>query len=257
MKRIFNTVGNIIGIMFVIGAGVVLVLTLRGASLSDEQPVTFQSPIEKAISMPTATILSPRRISPITTPTLVPMSAKATIAALGAEHKVTAHPLTPIRSTQDVIDIVLNDLTFQHNLDSPMFGANSKNAIPSEPIPVTLIGKQNNGNIYYVVPFYADEYITGLATVMVDDGQGRMGMWSNTKLLQFPYVTVDEAIKLVTEQKFTVADTPQLVFRLLRESGDETSPFWQVDTKEGITFYVIYMLGKAKLYRADEVHPRN
>lgn len=65
MKRIFNTVGNIIGVLIIIGAGIVLVLTLKGASPSDEQPTTFQSPIEKVVPMPTATSAPVQFSSPI------------------------------------------------------------------------------------------------------------------------------------------------------------------------------------------------
>ena len=64
MKRVFNTVGNTIGVLIIIGAGIVLLLTLKGANSSDEQPTTFQSPIEKII-VPTATSAPMQFSSPI------------------------------------------------------------------------------------------------------------------------------------------------------------------------------------------------
>ncbi|MCD4738841.1 MAG: hypothetical protein K8R89_06240, partial [Anaerolineae bacterium] len=82
------------------------------------------------------------------------------------------------------------------------------------------------------------------------------GMWSNAQAKQFPFVDALEATKLVGEMKVTITGEPDLVFRPTREGGgDWTNPFWEVRTKEGITFYVIQNLNKAEIYRADEIHP--
>jgi len=90
MKTIFNTAGNIIGILIIIGAGVVLVLTLKGASPSDNQPTTFQSPIEKVVA-PTATsalVQFSSPIKPTATPYVPPLctfNAKTSVEELVPE----------------------------------------------------------------------------------------------------------------------------------------------------------------------------
>jgi len=74
MKKVFSTVGNIIGLVVVVGIGIVLVLTLKQTNPQNEQVPTFQSPIEKAIPAPTDTPTLTQFFSPIVTATPKPTS---------------------------------------------------------------------------------------------------------------------------------------------------------------------------------------
>jgi len=65
MKTIFNTLGNIIGLVVVVGIGVILVLTLKQANPQNKQVPTFQSPIGKAVPAPTDTPALTQFSSPI------------------------------------------------------------------------------------------------------------------------------------------------------------------------------------------------
>ena len=74
MKTIFNTMGNVIGLMVVVGIGIILVLTLKRTNLQNKQVSTFQSPIEKAVPAPTDTPSLTQFSSPIVTATPKPTS---------------------------------------------------------------------------------------------------------------------------------------------------------------------------------------
>jgi len=81
MKTIFNTVGNIIGLVVVVGIGIILILTLKQANPQNEQVPTFQSPIEQAVPAPTDTPTLTQFSSPVKptapyTPPLCTFSAK-------------------------------------------------------------------------------------------------------------------------------------------------------------------------------------
>lgn len=259
MKKVLSVLSSGFVVIIFIGLMIALILIFKNATGKNETAITFQSPVKQQMPSPTNTpSLSFQRISPIATPTLFRMSAKATVAALGSQHKseATPRPLTPIKSSQDIVDAVLNDTLFQKYLDDPMFGPNSKDAIPGKPVAVRLISKKYFGITYYIVPFYKDGYVTGLATVWIEDGMGGMGMWSNAYAKQFPFVDATEAVKRVAEMKHTVMGEPELVFMPTREGGgDWTNPFWEIKTKEGVIFYVMYVLNETEIYRADEVHP--
>jgi hypothetical protein len=181
------------------------------------------------------------------------MIAKATAAAMGAKHTPQPTQLYSITSSQDVINIVLNDPGFQANLDDPIFGPYSKGAAPGDPTFVKSISP--NKWDYYLVPFYKDSKLSGLAIVRVKDGEGRMGGWRNASGEDFPPITATEAKSLVEAKGVTIIEEPRLVFQPLRENSAETVPFWEARTTEGTTFYVIRILGATKVYRADEVHP--
>ncbi len=74
MKTIFNTLGNIIGLVVVVGIGIILVLTLKRTNPQNKQVSTFQSPIEKAVPAPTDTPTLTQFSSPIVTATPRPTS---------------------------------------------------------------------------------------------------------------------------------------------------------------------------------------
>jgi hypothetical protein len=182
------------------------------------------------------------------------MASKAAAVALSRQQQSPLQPtLRPIHSAQDVIETVLTDRGFQANLDDPIFGARSKGATPGEPIFVKSL--DSNKWDYYLVPFYKGSQLSGVAVVGVKDGSGMMGMWANASGDRFPPVSAIEAQKLVESKGFAVLGQPRLVFRWLREGGDETCPFWEVKTASGLEFYVIHILNATKVYRGDEVHP--
>lgn len=261
MKRLLNITGGLLGLLVLGAIATALALMLgglqRGVNLSSQtlrSPIeAFQSPIETPTppgqGTPRATHTPPRG-----TPTnLPPMAAKATVAAMGAQYTPRPRPLHPIHSPQDVVNIVLNDPEFQASLNDPIFGPHTKDATPGEPLFVKSLNPDKWD--YYLIPFYKANRISGVAVVGVKNGAGVMGMWANTGGDRFPPVSATEARNLAASKGFTVIGEPRLVFRWLLEGGDETSPYWEVKTAEGATFYVIHILGTTKIYRADEVHP--
>jgi len=253
MRRLVNIMEGLVGLLVLGVLAVALALTFGGLQ-KKAKPASqaFQSPIETPTQPPYPPSATP--MPTLSVPTIPsPMAAKATVAALGARHTPQPYPLHPIRSPQDVVNIVLNDPEFQANLNDPIFGPRSKDAIPGEPIFVKSLTP--NKWDYYLVPFYKDGKVSGVAVVGVKDGAGEMGMWANASGDRFPPISAAEAKDLVETKGFTAIGEPQLVFRWLREGGDETDPFWEVKTVEGPTFYVIHILGVTKVYRADEVHP--
>ncbi|HEY88197.1 MAG TPA: hypothetical protein G4N98_00490 [Thermoflexia bacterium] len=251
MKKVSPVLRRSFTLFLLAGMMGTVLLTCQTMKEESETELPLLSPIRPG----TATPLAARDTSPLATLTLAPMAAKATVAALGSQHKseATPRPLTPIQSSQDVISAVLNDPLFKRSLDDSAFGPRIKDAIPGEPVFVISLDPKKND--YYLVPFYKNQQVSGIAVVGVVDGAGILGMWSNATYDKFPVVDSAEAQKLIEAEGFKIKGEPRLVFRWLRESGDETSPFWEVETEEGITFYVIHIMNKTKIYRADEVHP--
>lgn len=238
MKHTTNFI-NSLPVLLMISMLTVLIASCGGLGSTESPPQVVQSP--QAL---------PNDNAPTALP---PMIAKATVAAMGAKYTPQPTQLYSITSSQDVINIVLNDPGFLANLDDPIFGPYSKGAAPGEPIFVKSISPSRWD--YYLVPFYKDGKLSGLAIVRVKDGKGRMGGWRNASGEDFPPITATEAKNLVEAKGVTITGDPQLVFRPLRENSVETVPFWEVRTTGGTAFYVIRILGVTKVYRADDVHP--
>ncbi|MFB0534374.1 MAG: hypothetical protein ACETWR_05270 [Anaerolineae bacterium] len=164
-------------------------------------------------------------------------------------------PSYPIHGPEDVITAVLNDRNFQVNLDDPLFGPHSKGATPGIPIFVKSISEREIDWDYYVVPFYKEGRVSGVAIVGVKDGRGKMGGWSNWHADRYPPVSAAEAKEVVMQAGYQVAGEPRLVHRRLREGGPRVLPFWEVHTGDGETFYVIFdKIRIIGVYKATEVH---
>jgi hypothetical protein len=164
-------------------------------------------------------------------------------------------PSYPIHGPEDVITAVLNDRNFQVNLDDPVVGPHAKGATPGEPIFIKSISAREIDWDYYVVPFYKDGRVSGVATVGVKDGMGVMGAWYNWDADRYPLINAAEAKEIVAQTGHQVVGEPRLVHRQLRESGPRGLPFWEVRTADGETLYVIF--DKVRIigvYKATEVH---
>ncbi len=108
MKRIFNTVGNIIGVLVIIGVGIVLALTLKGINPADEQPSTFQSPIEEDIPTPTDTPTLTQFSSPIILPTSSSVLPTVPLPTLVIPIPPTVIPNVAIISDKQAVNIAIN-----------------------------------------------------------------------------------------------------------------------------------------------------
>jgi len=164
-------------------------------------------------------------------------------------------PSYPVNKPEDVIPIILNDRNFQANLDDPVVGPHAKGATPGEPIFIKSISAREIDWDYYVVPFYKDGRVSGVATVGVKDGMGMMGAWYSWDADRYPPISAAEAKGMVIQAGHRVVGEPRLVHRQLRESGPPVLPFWEVRTAEGETFYVIFnKIRITGVYKATEVH---
>jgi hypothetical protein len=174
--------------------------------------------------------------------------------AMGTVQPYTS-PSYPVNKPEDVIPIILNDRNFQANLDAPVVGPHAKGATPGEPIFIKSISAREIDWDYYVVPFYKDGRVSGVATVGVKDGMGVMGAWYNWDADRYPLINAAEAKEIVAQTGHQVVGEPRLVHRQLRESGPRVLPFWEVRTSDGETLYVIF--DKVRIigvYKATEVH---
>lgn len=214
-----------------------------------------------AIGLPTP--VPPPLPQPPPSPELLPVKPLATqvLPTPGVEKgqvmgTVQAYisPSYPINSPQDVIDLVLNDPGMETVLNDPSFRPRWEGATPGEPIFVKSISAREIDWDYYVVPFYKEGRVSGVATVGVKDGRGKMGGWSNWNADKYPPVSAAEAKEIVTQAGYQVAGEPRLVHRQLRESGPWVLPFWEVRTSDGEVLYVISVVGTTKVYKATEVH---
>lgn len=162
-------------------------------------------------------------------------------------------PSYPVKSLDDIPKVVLNDPYFQEDVNDPIFGPCVKEAKPGAALFVKALDEKRPD--YYVVPFFKDEQVCGVAMVGVKDGVGVMGGWSGADYKQYPLVSADEAVALVEKAGHQVAGKPRLAFRRLREGTNDFFPFWEVFTTDGQTFYVVDTRGTVMVWNAADVHP--
>jgi len=150
----------------------------------------------------------------------------------------------PISKPEDVISIVISDPGFQSTMDALFFGPQTKKAMPGRPVYVRALSGKYEG--YYVLPFYYQNELVGLAAVGLRQGRGRLVSWSKAEVSKFPPLNAREARIAVEKLGYRVVNEPELVYDTWRNTatfhygGNPTAPFWKVETKNGATFYVLY-----------------
>jgi len=164
-------------------------------------------------------------------------------------------PSYPVKSLDDIPKVVLNNPSFQRSANDQIFGPNVKDAIPGKPLLVKSLDTNKRAD-YYVVPFYKNGLVSGVAIVHVKDGMGTMGGWGNVNGgKQFPYVSADEAKAQVEKAGHQVTGEPRLVYQDLLEGTNDFDPFWEISTTDGQTFYVVNLGDTIGVWNAADVHP--
>lgn len=153
-------------------------------------------------------------------------------------------PFTPISRPEDAIPIVINDPGFQSTMDALFFGPRTKEALPGMPIYAKALSGNYEG--YYIVPFYYQNKLVGLAAVGTRQGKGRLVSLSKAEVSRFPPLSAHEAYRAVEEFGYQVSNEPELVYDTWRNTaaihygGNPTAPFWKVESRTGEIFYVLY-----------------
>jgi hypothetical protein len=199
------------------------------------------------------------------TPPPAEVNAKATGAAERAtgmalwETYTPIPPPTPIyypvKTIDDIPQVVLNSPYFREDVNDPVFGPCVKAANPGKALFVKSLDKALAD--YYVVPFYKDSDVCGIAFVGVENGKGTLGAWSGAGGTPYPPISSADAEILVEKAGYKVSGEPQLVFQWLQEGTSEFWPFWAITTVDNQTIYVVYTRGVIALWNAKDVHPIN
>jgi hypothetical protein len=175
---------------------------------------------------------------------------------------ITPHPSPtsayyPVKSEDDIQQVVLHDPYFQKDANDPDYGPCIKAANPGKALFVKY--SDDSHPDYYVVPFYMDDEVCGIAVVGVEKGIGMMGGWTSVfpGNKEYPYVNVDDAIAEVQKLNYQIDGKPILAFQYLRGiTSDMMDPFWKINTTTGETFYVINRgINKVAVLNAKDVYP--
>ncbi|HEY52060.1 MAG TPA: hypothetical protein G4N94_01230 [Caldilineae bacterium] len=250
---------TVLKLLFLGGLAVVLMFLIKSTAPSNK-PVArlFESKMSTPTPLkPTSTpkIIPTPLHTAIPTPTIPSaMVTKAAVVSKSANYTPEPPERYPVKSAQDIINVVLNDERFKQSINDPIFGPHVKGAIPGEPIQVRWLGEAYEGEFYYLIPFWQNDRVTGIAQVWVNKGMAHMGMWSNADAEKFPLVSRKEAKSLAKEQGLKITGEPELVFFETLETGIAlTHPFWRMQTDQGVVF-VIQSLGEIKVFYDDELH---
>lgn len=267
MKRILRLTGGLLGMLALAGLVVALVVTFQGlrGEPQAESPL-FQSPIQtptpsrpqvtpsRAPTLPAET--PPAVVLVTSTPTLTPLPPRPPTRTpppiLDNERPKGApvpeptweRPFIPISKPEDVISIVISDPGFQSTMDAFFFGPQTKEIMPGKPVYVRALSGKYEG--YYVLPFYYQNELVGLAAVGLQQGKGRLVSWSKAEVPRFPPLNAHEARIAVEELGYQVVNDPELVYDTWKSmtsfhyGGNPTAPFWKVKVKKRKDLYVLY-----------------
>jgi hypothetical protein len=151
-------------------------------------------------------------------------------------------PVYPVKTEADLPDVLYNDIGM---FTSPGFDACLSAKNPASAFLVKSLNPDQPD--YYILPFYKDAKVCALVLITVDHGLGTVHGVGGILWDRYPAVSSSEAVSLVEEKTGSkVIDPPVLSFRIISVAKSEFSPFWEVHTSDGQTYYVIFIVGNTE-----------
>jgi hypothetical protein len=156
-------------------------------------------------------------------------------------HLFTPGP-TPTRYAFSMMS--LNDLPgFIYN--APFFSGSGHEfsgcILTKNPGPAIFVKSLRNLPDYYLLPFFMDHKVCGVALIEMKDGMATFGGWMNDYSEKYPSVSADEAANQVSlKTGKQLSGDPKLVFGYFQEAANPYFPVWQVNTADGQTYFVIF-----------------
>jgi hypothetical protein len=151
-------------------------------------------------------------------------------------------PSYPVKSEADLPNVLYNDASlYTYDANFPCFSnKNPGPAIFVHSLDTTLAD-------YYILPFYKNNKICALAMITVKDGMGTVNGTGEGFGNTYPQVSANEAVNLVEEKTgLKVIGQPILIFRSIFEDYDPFFPYWELQTRDGQTYYVIFFFGRGE-----------
>jgi hypothetical protein len=151
-------------------------------------------------------------------------------------------PAYPVRTEADLPNVIYNDVYMNNSIgfDACLHAKN--------PSPAFLV-KSLEPDLpdYYILPFYKDAKVCALVMITVENGLGTVHGIGSEFGDVYPAVSSSEAVNLVEEKTgVKVVDPPVLSFRTMRGSISPFSPFWEIHTTDGQSYYVIFVVGNTE-----------
>jgi len=170
------------------------------------------------------------------------IAAKNRITNDTSEPKQLQSMAIPISSEADLPNIVYNDTFISSD---PTFSSCINSRKPGPPSLVQMLdeGKPN----YYILPFFAGNQLCAIATIEINENVATLlgvgGALGDT----YPQVSAKEAMDLVVSKTgLTVKGQPILAYQSIREDVSPYHPFWKIDTTNGQTYFVLFLITKAE-----------
>jgi hypothetical protein len=151
-------------------------------------------------------------------------------------------PVYPVRTEADLPGVLYNDV---HMNNAIGFDACLQAKNPS---PAFLVKSYDADQPdYFLLPFYKDAKVCALVMITVENGLGTVNGVGGVLGDIYPAVSSSEAVSLVEEKTgVKVVEPPVLSFRTIREALSPFSPFWEIHTTDGQSYYVIFGIGNTE-----------
>ena len=198
--------------------------------------------------------------SPTRLPTRTPPPTEQTFPSIVSTPALSPEqPFYAISKPSDAIAIVKNDYGFQQTMGELFFGAPPNLINTGAPIYVkALNGDYPDG--YYIIPFYKEGQVIGLAAVGLLGDKGRLVNWSRCELAHFPPISMAEALSLLNQYHIRIIGIPELSYsdwRItphFRYGGNPNAPFWLVRTTNDEKIFILYNFQEDKPIIYNQTH---
>jgi len=147
--------------------------------------------------------------------------------------------LQAVNSLNDLPNIVYSDPFFYKN--EQIYSTCLKNKKPGTTMAVKSLGKISD---YYLLPFWNNSKVCGVALIFIKNGFASAGGWSEINADQFPIIDANEAINQVKAKiPKEILGVPLLVFGGYKEFWEPFNPAWQISTIDGDQYFVLSIHG--------------
>jgi hypothetical protein len=164
-----------------------------------------------------------------------------------------------INSINDLPDFVYSDPFYLKN-DKDMSSC-IQAKIPGKAL---LIKALDNLPDYYLLPFYKDKRVCGIASIEIKGGKAITEGWATVNYEKFPIIDANEAInQVILKTGKKISGSPILAAGGYREIWNPFNPAWQLVSEDGEEYYVISHSGMVEegqvavstnIFNSNEMH---
>jgi hypothetical protein len=168
------------------------------------------------------------------------------LAAIATEDYDESHMSTLSVNRTNVFSMAINSINDLPNFvySDPFYLKNDKDmasCLQSKiPGKALLIKALDNLPDYYLLPFYKDNRVCGIASIEIKNSTATTEGWSQVNYEKFPIIDANEAInQVILKTGKNITGSPILVACGYQEMWNPFNPAWQIVTEDGEEDFVI------------------